>query len=155
MRISDWSSDVCSSDLTCGMPYSRYFEVEIRNPLTDFPVDTGKVGEICIRPRVANAFMAGYNNLPVQTVEAWRNPWFHTGDAGRREPAGNFTFIDRIKDSIRRRGAYISASDIEPTTARLAGVAQVAVYAGPSATPGGAHAPRPQIVRGPGGAFHH
>src|SRR3546814_6900956 len=27
---------------TCGMPYSRYFEVEIRNPLTDFPVDTGK-----------------------------------------------------------------------------------------------------------------
>src|SRR3546814_14460112 len=55
---------------TCGMPYSRYFEVEIRNPLTDFPVDTGKVGEICIRPRVANAFMAGYNNLPVQTVEA-------------------------------------------------------------------------------------
>src|SRR3546814_21101523 len=31
---------------TCGMPYSRYFEVEIRNPLTDFPVDTGKVGEI-------------------------------------------------------------------------------------------------------------
>src|SRR3546814_5752981 len=88
MRISDWSSDVCSSDLTCGMPYSRYFEVEIRNPLTDFPVDTGKVGEICIRPRVANAFMAGYNNLPVQTVEAWRNLWFHTGDAGRREPDG-------------------------------------------------------------------
>src|SRR3546814_14010475 len=29
---------------TCGMPYSRYFEVEIRNPLTDFPVATGKVG---------------------------------------------------------------------------------------------------------------
>src|SRR3546814_2867665 len=77
MRISDWSSDVCSSDL---------------------------VGEICIRPRVANAFMAGYNNLPVQTVEAWRNLWFHTGDAGRREPDGYFTFIDRIKDCIRRRG---------------------------------------------------
>src|SRR3546814_19941098 len=86
---------------TCGMPYSRYFEVEIRNPLTDFPVDTGKVGEICIRPRVANAFMAGYNNLPVQTVDAWRNLWFHTGDAGRREPDGYFTFIDRRSEARR------------------------------------------------------
>src|SRR3546814_6369396 len=114
------------------MPYSRYFEVEIRNPLTDFPVDTGKVGEICIRPRVANAFMAGYNNLPVQTVEAWRNLWFHTGDAGRREPDGYFTFIDRIKDCIRRRGENISASDIETTLGRLAGVAQVPAYAVPT-----------------------
>src|SRR3546814_9728254 len=24
MRISDWSSDVCSSDLTCDAPYLRY-----------------------------------------------------------------------------------------------------------------------------------
>src|SRR3546814_7343902 len=99
MRISDWSSDVCSSDL--------------------------------------NAFMAGYNNLPVQTVEAWRNLWFHTGDAGRREPDGYFTFIDRIKDCIRRRGENISASDIETTLGRLAGVAQVAAYAVPSDIPGG------------------
>src|SRR3546814_11640273 len=113
------------------MPYSRYFEVEIRNPLTDFPVDTGKVGEICIRPRVANAFMAGYNNLPVQTVEAWRNLWFHTGDAGRREPDGYFTFIDRIKACIRRPGETLPPSHIATTFGRLGGVDQCAASSVP------------------------
>src|SRR3546814_19399690 len=104
------------------MPYSRYFEVEIRNPLTDFPVDTGKVGEICIRPRVATAFMAGYNNLPVQTVDAWRNLWFHTGAAGRRETDGYFTFIDRLQDCIRRRGEHISARTIQKNRQATSGV---------------------------------
>src|SRR3546814_11571033 len=94
--------------------------------------------------------MAGYNNLPVQTVEAWSNLWFHTGDAGRREPDGYFTFIDRIKDCIRRRGENISASDIETTLGRLAGVAQVAAYAVPSDIPGGEDEIMLSIVREPG-----
>jgi crotonobetaine/carnitine-CoA ligase len=122
---------------TCGKPYDRFFEVEIRDPETDFPLAGGEVGEIMARPRVAQGFMAGYVNLPDKTVEAWRNLWFHTGDAGRLEPDGYITFVDRIKDCIRRRGENVSATDVEATLAELPGVAEVAAYAVPSDISGG------------------
>jgi crotonobetaine/carnitine-CoA ligase len=122
---------------TCGKAYDRFFDVEIRDPHDDFPVAAGEVGEIMVRPRVAQGFMAGYINIPHKTVEAWRNLWFHTGDAGRMDADGYVTFVDRIKDCIRRRGENISATDIEAVLAELPGVAEVAAYAVPSDIPGG------------------
>jgi crotonobetaine/carnitine-CoA ligase len=121
---------------TCGAAYPR-FEVRIADPETDRPVATGEVGEIMIRPRVAGGFMAGYLNLPDKTVEAWRNLWFHTGDAGRMDADGYVTFVDRIKDCIRRRGENISATDIEACLAELSGVDQVAAFAVPADIAGG------------------
>ena len=121
---------------TCGAAYPR-FEVQIADPETDRPVATGEVGEIMIRPRVAGGFMAGYLNLPDKTVEAWRNLWFHTGDAGRMDADGYVTFVDRIKDCIRRRGENISATDIEACLAELPGVDQVAAFAVPADIAGG------------------
>lgn len=122
---------------TCGRAYSRYFEVEIRNPDTDFPTLVGQVGEIMIRPKVANGFMAGYLNIPAKTVEAWRNFWFHTGDAGRMDEDGYITFIDRIKDCIRRRGENISATDIEAAFEKLAGISEIAAFPVTSGIDGG------------------
>ncbi len=122
---------------TCGKVYSRYFEVEIRDPETDEPRPYGEVGEIMVRPRIANGFMSGYFNLPDKTVEAWRNLWFHTGDAGRMSRDGYITFIDRIKDCIRRRGENISAADIETSLSALPGVAEVAAFAVASDIKGG------------------
>lgn len=122
---------------TCGRIYDRFFEVELHDPATGYPVAAGEVGEIVVRPRAAHGFMAGYNNLPAKTVEAWRDLWFHTGDAGRLEQDGYITFVDRIKDCIRRRGENISATDIEACIAKLPAVAEVAAYAVPSDMPGG------------------
>ncbi|HEY0276688.1 MAG TPA: ATP-dependent acyl-CoA ligase, partial [Solirubrobacterales bacterium] len=51
--------------------------------------------------------------MPEKTVEAWRNLWFHTGDRVVREPDGWFRFVDRIKDTIRRRGENISSFEVE------------------------------------------
>jgi len=85
----------------CGKPYEAYFEVEVRDPDTDHPLNAGQTGEIMVRPRVASGFMAGYNNLPEKTVEAWRNLWFHTGDAARVEEDGYFTL------SIASRTAFV------------------------------------------------
>ncbi|GAY24029.1 MULTISPECIES: AMP-binding protein [Sphingobium] len=121
---------------TCGRPYER-FEVRIADPATDIPVGPGEVGEILVRPCVPYGFMAGYLGLPDRTVEAWRNLWFHTGDAGRMDADGYVTFVDRIKDCIRRRGENISATDIERTLAELPGVKEVAAFAVPSDIPGG------------------
>ena len=122
---------------TCGRAYDKYFEVEIRDADTDFPLACGEVGEIMVRPRVAQGFMAGYFGLPAKTVEAWRNLWFHTGDAGRMDRDGYITFIDRIKDCIRRRGENISATDIEASFLDLQGIQEIAAFAVPSSIEGG------------------
>ena len=57
--------------------------------------------------------MVGYNDMPERTVETWRNFWFHTGDAGRMDDRGYLWYIDRIKDTIRRRGENISSFEVE------------------------------------------
>jgi crotonobetaine/carnitine-CoA ligase len=122
---------------TCGRAYDKYFEVEIRDAETDFPLACGEVGEIMVRPRVPQGFMAGYFGLPAKTVEAWRNLWFHTGDAGRMDADGYITFVDRIKDCIRRRGENISATDIEASFLDLQGIQEIAAFGVPSSIEGG------------------
>lgn len=117
---------------TAGVVYDRYFEVEIRDPDTDDPVPRGSVGEIMVRPRVPFGFMAGYFRMPDKTVEAWRSFWFHTGDAGVMDADGFVTFIDRIKDCIRRRGENISSFEVETAILGLEGVRDVAAFAVPA-----------------------
>ena len=51
--------------------------------------------------------------MPEQTAAAWRNGWFHTGDAFRRDEDGWFYFVDRLRDTIRRRGENISSFEVE------------------------------------------
>ena len=51
--------------------------------------------------------------MPEATAEAWRNGWFHTGDAFRCDEEGWYYFVDRMKDAIRRRGENISAFEVE------------------------------------------
>ncbi|MES3000787.1 MAG: AMP-binding protein [Pseudomonadota bacterium] len=120
-----------------GWTHEAHFEVRIADVETDEPVARGQVGEIQVRPKVAFGFMAGYLDAPERTVEAWRNLWFHTGDAGTMQDDGLVTFIDRIKDCIRRRGENISPAEVEQVVAALPGVGEVVAYAVPSDMPGG------------------
>lgn len=120
-----------------GWTHEDRFEICIAEPDTDIPVPAGQVGEILVRPKVPFGFMAGYLNVPEKTVEAWRNLWFHTGDAGIRNADGLITFVDRMKDCIRRRGENISASEVEDVVGELPGVREVAAYAVPADGPGG------------------
>ena len=73
----------------------------------------GEVGELVVRTSEPWLTMAGYWGMPEATVAAWRNLWFHTGDIMRRDEAGNFFFVDRVKDMIRRRGENISSMELE------------------------------------------
>lgn len=106
---------------------SELFEVAILDPETDARLPDGEIGEICARPKVPGAFMQGYFGMPDKTVEAWRNLWFHTGDAGRLEGGTRLFFADRIKDRIRRRGENVSAFEVEQVLLALPGVAEAAV----------------------------
>ena len=96
-----------------GYVLEEWFVVRVADPDTDEPLTAGAVGEIVVRPRLPGCFMAGYFRMPERTVEAWRNLWFHTGDAGRFDGLGRLHFVDRIKDCIRRRGENISSFEIE------------------------------------------
>lgn len=120
-----------------GLVYDRYFEVQILDPDTDIARPIGEVGEIAVRPKAPFGFMAGYHELPGKTVEAWRNLWFHTGDAGFMDPDGFVYFVDRIRDCIRRRGHNISSVEIENALLSMPGLVEVAAYGVPSEMSGG------------------
>jgi len=79
----------------------------------DIEVPEGEVGELIIRPDLPWAINHGYYKNPEATARAWRNGWFHTGDAFRRDAEGNYFFVDRLKDAIRRRGENISSFEVE------------------------------------------
>lgn len=79
----------------------------------DIEVPEGEIGELILRCDRPWSMTIGYLNNPEATAAAWRNGWFHTGDAFRRDEDGNYFFVDRIKDAIRRRGENISSFEVE------------------------------------------
>jgi crotonobetaine/carnitine-CoA ligase len=98
----------------------------------DVEVADGEAGELVLRADEPFAFATGYFGMPDKTVEAWQNLWFHTGDRVSRDPDGNFRFIDRMKDAIRRRGENISSWDVEQVLLSHPAISSCAVYAVPS-----------------------
>jgi carnitine-CoA ligase len=79
----------------------------------DYEVAPGDVGELIVRTVEPWRLMAGYHDMAAATAEAWRNGWFHTGDAMRTDEQGCYHFVDRIKDALRRRGENISSFEVE------------------------------------------
>jgi crotonobetaine/carnitine-CoA ligase len=79
----------------------------------DQPVPPGTVGEIVVRSERPWSLFQGYWRKPDATVQVWRNLWFHSGDAGYLDEDGRLYFVERLKDSIRRRGQNISAYELE------------------------------------------
>ncbi|MBD8494054.1 ATP-dependent acyl-CoA ligase [Pseudomonas syringae] len=95
----------------------------------DRPVADGCPGELILRADQPFAFACGYFGMPEKTVEAWRNLWFHTGDRVVRDADGYFRFVDRLKDTIRRRGENISSFEVEQVLLSHPDIEVAAVYA--------------------------
>jgi crotonobetaine/carnitine-CoA ligase len=93
-----------------------YHEVRIVDD-NDQPLPRGQVGELVVRSDEPGALNHGYYGMPDRTAEAWRGEWFHTGDAFRVDDDGNFYFVDRMNDAIRRRGENISSFEVEAAVA--------------------------------------
>ena len=98
----------------------------------DCEVAIGQVGEMIVRTDRPWAMNSGYYKNAEATARAWRNGWFHTGDAFRMDEQGNFFFVDRIKDAIRRRGENISSFEVEAEIVRFPAVREAAAVAVPS-----------------------
>ncbi|RFU19126.1 AMP-binding protein [Geodermatophilus marinus] len=98
----------------------------------DEPLPPGTPGEIVVRPKKPGWMFDGYAGNAEATATAWRELWFHTGDRGVLDADGFLTFLDRMKDTIRRRGENVSSWEVERVVAEHPSVAQVAAYGLPS-----------------------
>jgi carnitine-CoA ligase len=98
-------------------------------------VPRGTVGEIVCRARATHAMSEGYvSSAPGRgglQVEPHRD-WFHTGDLGKLDADQNLTYVDRVKDSLRRRGENVSSVEVETTVMRHPAVLEAAAVGIPS-----------------------
>ena len=95
----------------------------------DIEVADGQVGEMVVRSKDPWMVMDGYHDMPQATVSVWRNQWLHTGDAMRRETDGQYVFVDRMKDAVRRRGENVSSFEVEKEINEHPAVLESAVIA--------------------------
>lgn len=107
---------------SCG-PAVPHYEVAIVDE-DGLEVEPGVAGEIVVRPTLPGRMFAGYFDDDAATVASWRDLWFHTGDRGFLDTDGWLYFVDRMKDSIRRRGENISSWQVERTAEAIPDVAE-------------------------------
>ena len=112
-----------------GLLASDFFDIRLVDPDTDEEVPAGEVGELVVRPKFPWTCSMGYYGMPEKTADAWRNLWFHTGDALKRDDEGWYYFVDRYKDALRRRGENISSYEVEQAVLAHPAVQECAVVA--------------------------
>jgi carnitine-CoA ligase len=113
---------------TSGRP-NPDFDVRIVDPDGERLPD-GSVGEIACRPRYPHVMSEGYVN-----GEGGVDPhseWFRTGDLGVLDSDQNLTYVDRVKDSLRRRGENISSVEVEAVVLGHPAVLEAAAVGVPS-----------------------
>ena len=105
-------------------------ELSIRDELGR-EVPRGQAGEVCAR---GGNFMVEYWHQPEATAEAFRDGWYHTGDAGFLDDGGYLHLVDRVKDMIVTGGENVYSIEVENALASHPAVLQVAVIGIPHAT---------------------
>jgi long-chain acyl-CoA synthetase len=101
----------------------------------------GEVGEIVARgPNV----MQGYLHRPVETAEALRDGWYHTGDLGRVDEDGYYYIVDRKTDLILVGGLNVYPREVELVLGSHPAVAEAAVIGTPDPVRG--EAPKAFVI---------
>ncbi|WP_136659249.1 AMP-binding protein [Nitratireductor sp. XY-223] len=115
-------------------------EVETRIVLDDgSEARAGEPGELLVRragPDPRYGFFSEYYKDAKATAEAWEGGWFHTGDIVMRDDQGDFFFVDRKKNVIRRSGENIAAVEVETVLMQHPEIRAVAAAAAPDALRG-------------------
>ena len=96
------------------------------------PVPTGEQGQILLRPTSTNCFMLEYVNKPQETIAAWRNLWYHTGDIGYLDDDGYLYFVGRQAHWVRVRGENVSAFEVEKVLTEHAAIEDCAIVGVPA-----------------------
>jgi crotonobetaine/carnitine-CoA ligase len=119
---------------TSGRP-NPSFDVRIVDPDGE-PLPDGSVGEIACRPRYPHVMSEGYVSSAAAETSGLRvdrhPPWFRTGDLGMLDSDQNLTYVDRVKDSLRRRGENVSSVEVETVVMGHPAVLEAAAVGVPS-----------------------
>jgi len=82
-------------------------------------------GEIVVR---GESVSPGYFGAPPEASQAFRDGWFHTGDIGEMDPAGNLVIRGRKKEVIvTPDGRKVYPEDVEIALEQIPGVREAAV----------------------------
>src|SRR5437588_10311744 len=91
---------ICRSELTaiCNLDHPKHVEPGLVGPaISGIEMKLGENDKIIVRG--PNIF-PGYWDRPEETAKVLRDGWFHTGDQGEVDAAGNWRIIGRIKSLI-------------------------------------------------------
>jgi long-chain acyl-CoA synthetase len=78
--------------------------------LEGHPQPCGEQGEICIKgPNMTR----GYLNHPEETLAAFRDGWFRSGDIGYLDEKGYLFIVDRLKDMVITGGENVYPREVE------------------------------------------
>ena len=91
----------------------------------DRVLSQGQAGEVVIR---GHNVMKGYYRRPVETAEALKGGWFHTGDIGVFDADGYLAIVDRKKDMVLRGGENVYCAEVEAALYEHPGVHEAAVF---------------------------
>ena len=89
----------------------------------------GETGELLLRNPVVTP---GYWGMPEETARVITDGWLHTGDLVTVGADGNYTFVSRVKEVLRRRGENLSPLEVEEVLAAHPAVLECAVVGVPS-----------------------
>jgi len=106
-------------------PYTHFKFGTVGKPLPFVEVKIGKDNEILIKD---DSLFTEYYKKPVETLAAYEDGWFKSGDAGEIDEDGNLIMLDRIKDLIKTSvGKYVAPQQIECVLASEPLIEQVVV----------------------------
>lgn len=91
----------------------------------------GETGEVCAK---AGNLMREYWRKPEATEEAFRDGWYHSGDAGYLDSENYLFLVDRVKDMIITGGENVYSAEVESAISKHDAVEQVAVIGIPHET---------------------
>lgn len=107
------------------------FEVRIVDAAGS-PLPAGSVGEIACRATrdgvISEGYVVGGTDLKVEP----HPEWFRTGDMGFLGEDGQLFYVDRVKDSLRRRGENVSSVEVETTVMKHPVISEAAAVGVPS-----------------------
>jgi long-chain acyl-CoA synthetase len=114
--------------LSCGRPCPGV-DVRVVDE-SGMEVDIGQPGEVVARG--ANV-MRGYWNNREETLSAFRNGLFRTGDVGYQDAEGYLYILDRVKDMIVTGGENVYSGEVEAVLYEHPAIREASVFGIPDA----------------------
>ena len=104
------------------------------DPDTDAPSAPGTPGLAEVRGHITQGYTGTSADQNAKSFTA--DGWFRSGDIGMLNADGDFVFVSRVSEMIKRAGINVSPAEVEDVIRRHPGVAEAAVVGVPDAQRG-------------------